>query len=372
MSAAMEAPGSVRGRPDASVAHYAAAVRAALADLPAAQRDDLLDDLDDHLAEVAADEGGRLNERLGPPERYAAELRASLGLGPSVRRGRVAEYSRALRSQVTAWRTSRAGRELAQAAESLRPAAWVARGWLLTVTVAAYTGWELRQVPGLLVPRISGSRLLGLLVLVAAVLGSVALGRRGPGLSQRARTAVVLSTLLLLAFSVDVMNRISEPLDSLSYRRMSTVSGTDGVVRTEDGLAALVDGDRQALRNIEVRDAAGRPLAGPLFLYDQAGRPIENFLHQWWQPESPEFPQGRQLTLVPQRDAAGTERGNGVPLVYQYYSGETGTLEPTATPRPAPVRSPAVAPTARATLPSATSEQPSAPAARPTPRPSPS
>lgn len=56
---------------------YAARVRGALADLPAADRDDLLADLADHLAEVAAD--GRLAE-LGDPEAYAADLRSSAGL----------------------------------------------------------------------------------------------------------------------------------------------------------------------------------------------------------------------------------------------------------------------------------------------------
>jgi uncharacterized membrane protein len=68
------------------VTAYAAAVRAALADLPPAAREDLLEDLEQHLHEVAEEEGS-LHARLGPPQVYAEELRASAGLSPG-RRGR--------------------------------------------------------------------------------------------------------------------------------------------------------------------------------------------------------------------------------------------------------------------------------------------
>src|SRR5438270_260515 len=47
------------------VAAYAAAVRAALADLPPAEAQALLEDLDDHLAEVAAESTEPLAQRLG-------------------------------------------------------------------------------------------------------------------------------------------------------------------------------------------------------------------------------------------------------------------------------------------------------------------
>jgi hypothetical protein len=63
----------------ADVARYATAVRAACGDLPGPDRELLLEDLEDHLQEVAAEAGGPLEERLGRPEVYAAELRASAG-----------------------------------------------------------------------------------------------------------------------------------------------------------------------------------------------------------------------------------------------------------------------------------------------------
>src|SRR5438094_1178044 len=65
------------------VATYAASVRAALSDLPSDQAEVLLEDLEDHLREIAADAGGPLAERLGPPEQYAQELRAAYGAAKS-------------------------------------------------------------------------------------------------------------------------------------------------------------------------------------------------------------------------------------------------------------------------------------------------
>src|SRR5215216_3750605 len=80
--------GGVNDTIAAEVAGYATAVRAACADLPGPDRELLLEDLEDHLQEVAAEAGGPLAERLGEPEDYAAELRASAGLpAPGAGRG---------------------------------------------------------------------------------------------------------------------------------------------------------------------------------------------------------------------------------------------------------------------------------------------
>ena len=53
------------GRPDGEVAGYAAEVRAQFADLSEAEVAELLEDLEDHLREVAAEDAGTLRERLG-------------------------------------------------------------------------------------------------------------------------------------------------------------------------------------------------------------------------------------------------------------------------------------------------------------------
>ncbi|HET6703342.1 DUF1700 domain-containing protein [Amycolatopsis sp.] len=63
---------------------YLARVRTALADLPASEIEEILEDVRPHLAELEAElgEGARVEaliDRLGSPESYAAELRASGG-----------------------------------------------------------------------------------------------------------------------------------------------------------------------------------------------------------------------------------------------------------------------------------------------------
>jgi uncharacterized membrane protein len=75
-------------RPD-DVALYGTAVRAALADLSPDEREELLEDLEDHLAEVAAEPGASLTDRLGDPQQYASELRAAYGARARSRRRRL-------------------------------------------------------------------------------------------------------------------------------------------------------------------------------------------------------------------------------------------------------------------------------------------
>ena len=59
---------------------YLARVRAALADVPADERDDLLAEVEASLHETASESGGSVAAQLGPPEDFAAELRSAAGL----------------------------------------------------------------------------------------------------------------------------------------------------------------------------------------------------------------------------------------------------------------------------------------------------
>jgi uncharacterized membrane protein len=68
---------------DPQIIDYLHRVRAALADLPTETRAELLEDEPAHLAEVLSEGSSGLAERLGPPEKYAAELRAAAGLPPA-------------------------------------------------------------------------------------------------------------------------------------------------------------------------------------------------------------------------------------------------------------------------------------------------
>jgi hypothetical protein len=121
------------------VASYAAAVRAAFADLEPDAREELLEDLEDHLREVAAEGEGSLADKLGPAATYAEELRTAAGLPPKA----TGELKRSLRAYVagtagaqwmrTAWAATTAhpaGRAVLAFLPDLRPAWWVLRGYL--------------------------------------------------------------------------------------------------------------------------------------------------------------------------------------------------------------------------------------------------
>jgi hypothetical protein len=68
------------------VQSYARAVREAMGDLPPEQAHEVLDGLDEHLAEIVAEGTVDLEAVLGSPESYAAELRLSSGLPAAPRR----------------------------------------------------------------------------------------------------------------------------------------------------------------------------------------------------------------------------------------------------------------------------------------------
>src|SRR5438445_8119630 len=78
MGGAKQMPNSSQAN---DVASYATAVRAALGALPDTERESLLEDLENHLAEVASESDLSLQDRLGRPEDYAAELRSAYGAG---------------------------------------------------------------------------------------------------------------------------------------------------------------------------------------------------------------------------------------------------------------------------------------------------
>ena len=130
---------------------YLDRVGAALADLPDEERADLLDELGTHVDEIAAEGASSLEARLGSPEDYAAELRASAGGQVWLDRPFVASMWDFL--------------------GSLRPAWWVLRGWLIVAAVALAGGQEWS---GALVMVPAG--MLGWWTL-ASVVASVQLGR---------------------------------------------------------------------------------------------------------------------------------------------------------------------------------------------------
>lgn len=271
---------------------YAARVRAALADLPEADREDLLADLADHLAEVEAD--GRLDE-LGDPETYAAELRASAGLpGPAADRA-------AVRRGPDVERWLAATRDFLP---ELLPGWWVVRALLLTTLLTTLS---------------DGGVVLWLLLAVVLVPASVLLGRR---FQARGRTGLAL--LLDAAAAVLLLGVLG------MGSTMSTSSGSGPVEQVGPEQPAGLDG----VTNLYPYDSQGRPLTGVL-LYDQDGNPVRL--------QADLDPEGNLISRVPRYTTGGRVVGNLYPqeqTVTVYPTGGQAADGPTVRQVPPPTVSP--------------------------------
>ena len=296
----------MNGTAQDQITAYVEAVRAALADIPTATREELLDDLPEHLTEVLAESTGpeTLTDRLGPPERYAAELRAAAGFvggfpDPPPPTDRLAEWRTAvLRDLRTFDRHIGPAFGHTRATEFfalLRPAWWVLRGYLAAMLLA-YVLDDSGQPIGLL-PRIGGSELVALLLLGGAVLGSIWIGRRTARLAPWPRYALRAGTLML------VLVGITGFFDADSNTRGSQYADVH------------YDNPYSNVQDVFVYDEQGRMLTGAR-LFDQNGEPIR----LGWRDCEPPL------------DAAG----NPIELVYPYCPENAPFLVPSA-PATAPV-----------------------------------
>jgi HAAS len=305
---------------DGDVARYAAAVRAAFADLPAPDREALLEDIEDHLVEVAAEPGGPLEERLGPPETYAAELRAWAGLpapGAARRRG----ASRLRRRLERRWRAALAhpaGRAVAEFLPELRPAWWVLRGYLAVQLASVGLSFLFAHDVTLPVPTILGSQVVGLLAAGAAVVGSVALGRRGTA-TRRGRRLTFAANAALGLFALVLFGGIgaARVTDEPTYDEYM-VSGS-----YPESLPGLRSDGRE-ISNVHPYDANGKPLKG-VQLYDQDGLPLVAT-----HGDNPELESRLPL------DANGNTIANRYPREQYQVDPATGERRPVPAPQPQP------------------------------------
>ena len=249
-----------------AAAHYVAEVGLALADLPDEERDELLEDVGLHVGEVEREGGEDLVARLGPPDAFAAELRAAAGLPP-----RLAPAPVPLRAAL-ARRLDGLGDRLRWVGDlrDLAPAWWIARAYIGVTVVAAVVGdgWSPTR-PWL--PSI-GSDAFSAALLLAAVVASIALGRytRTADLGGFARTVLLAANGVgvIAAFSVaghfdDALHR-EQNLSAAINAYQPTPSFAPGSI--------LVSG-RQVL-NIYAVDPAGKPLTD-VRLYTDYGQPID-------------------------------------------------------------------------------------------------
>jgi hypothetical protein len=253
---------------------YLAGVEHELADLPADDRRALLEDLSLHLDALAAEDDDRdIAVRLGPPATYAADLRAAAGLPPRGDRSRPATAG--LRERLDGFLVTPAGRRVVPAAREvwrllgeLRPAWWVLRGYLLVLVPCLH---EMDGVSDFPVPAPANSHLLGALLVLAAVGGSVALGRR-----RVPRPVGVLVAALGVVIAVSSF----VAWDRSEVSRGTTVGAVAPAPEQAVGTYPLLS-RYGPVTDVLPYAADGTPLEGVL-LYDQDGRPLRVGVQEWW------------------------------------------------------------------------------------------
>ena len=284
---------------DPAIEEFAAAVRAALNDLPADEIDDLTDGLEADLTERAADGA----PALGDPEAYAEELRAAAGLpvrGPTQHRGLVdvdliRHNLRLLRDDTT--RVIRSNPFLSGTVDlltSMRPAWWVARGLLL---------FGLFSVSWL---NSSGESIPGAIWLVAAawVVVSVQWGRDRWLPRTGRRVIPIVATVFAVLSIVPVWTGINTYNTQQEYLQYGEeFSGPLGL---------QLEGE--TVSNIFAYGADGELLTD-VQLFDQNGEPLNITDPQYGES----FFEGNQgddyLILVPRDSAPGAGGWNVFPLM---------------------------------------------------------
>ena len=269
MTTATTSPAGAAGAPEVSgqVQPYYDRVGAALCGLEPGVCKELIEDLSDHLtevaAEIAAEGSGSLHERLGEPEAYALELQAAAGIAPTApaSAGVLSGVADRLHGAAELGRRFdlQAGRlvgypRLRDLLAALGPGWWVLRGWLAAELVA---GAHDRESWSGFIPDIGGNWLLGLLVTLAFIAASVALGQRSAGLSAWTRRAVAAGSVLIGIWGVGVL---ATNVGGTAY----AYSGPD------EGYPSPYAG----IADVYVYDQAGQ-LVGGARLYDQNGNPIQ-------------------------------------------------------------------------------------------------
>jgi len=275
------------------VARYLEEVRRHLADLPAEERDGLMEDLEDHLANVAAEHGLPLERRLGEPAAFAAELRTSAGLDvPAPTSGRRWSPARTLAGSLAAsptWQRVRAF------LPELRPGWWVLRGYL-AVAVLAVMGGGRDALLSFPLPGLGGSAFLGLLALAVAVPASVSLGRSAIEAGRR-RWLDRAGTVLVGLGCFIALGAVQPASSGPWYPDQQHYYGGGGQF--------LHDADGRPVTNIYAYDSGGKLLEGVL-LYDQAGRPLDDV--------SPVTEDGLPVETHYRLDANGAPIRNAFPL----------------------------------------------------------
>lgn len=230
-------------------AAYLAKVAEGLADLSEEDREEVIQDLEAHLAELDDDE---VVSNLGEPTVFVAEFRHSAGLTDPGQRPRFVGLRRA---RATIEQKSARFAELIQW-DRFRPA-WIwTRGWFLV------TGWGLlyytESFERFPIPRFGGSSLTGLVLALIATSISVWLEKGQP--TSRRKAA---SDLFSFVAGVAVLASLFNPIYASTHQVMD-----DPALYVD----RLTGADGEPVANIFAYDLEGNPVE--VLLFDQGGRPL--------------------------------------------------------------------------------------------------
>lgn len=292
-----------------SKAAYLARVTEGLHDLPAEEREEMLQDLEAHLAELEDEE---VDQVLGTPEAFVEEFRVSAGLDapPAAARPGLVERWRAALNRRSAWLSALVDWP------TIRPA-WVwTRGWLVVCAwsfLYDYEGFE--RFP---IPSIGMSTSVGLALVILATWLSLWLDKGQQGI--QAFGSVAFSFIAGLA----LLGMLLNPMPTYSQ----LVEVYEQPVYAEQ----LTAPDGNPVTNVYAYDMEGNP--AEVLLFDQAGRPLLTFpSYVYEEAEIPgnETPYWDGGTVTFRRDQFGRIIPNLYPLDLTVYD-DYGELVPMAPP----------------------------------------
>ncbi len=286
-------------------------VRAALADLPDDDLEEVTQDLEAHLAELS---DGDVESVLGTPEDFVAEFRASAGLDRKVG-GRLAR----VRADIRQWegRITRS-EPWSRAARLWAPVhpAWIwLRGWLgvSLFSVLAQGSDSFRAFP---IPTIGNGTVVGLVAVTVATWLSVFLARHRQGTFAGFLSGTFTAVVALLL--VVSLGNPRHPAPTDTFEMMAQ---------------GLISEGWNPVQNIYAFDIDGNPVE--VLLYDQDGRPLLNMASYIYEEaeraplDERHYAEFGQVRF--QRDPLGRIIPNLYPLETWVYS-EYGELVPSQPP----------------------------------------
>ncbi|MGH8946462.1 MAG: hypothetical protein ACRDVL_09955 [Acidimicrobiia bacterium] len=293
-------------------AHFLEQVSAGLGDLPEEERDEVVQDLSAHLAELSDDE---IVSVLGAPAAFVAEFRASAGLD---RPGRLTGLLGVTRARLESWSTRLSYLTRWPRVRQL----WVwTRGWLVLSMLAAIEGGvAFYRFP---IPAIGDRTAIGLMTLAGATWLSVWLDQRPGGHVRKLASAAysafgiwALAAGLLGAFALGRAGAFIDPQSEVEMYGFPIV-GQNGV----------------QVENIYAYDLEGNPIE--VLLFDQLGRPL--LVMPPWVYEEAELRPGQRAVEYPggyvifSQDEFGRVIPNLYPLQLDTYN-DWGELRPAQPP----------------------------------------